>query len=133
VLPQFPGALATGKRAAVLTHQGVIAFGQFQDKFMGSGQLRRLDNALHGHTRISKRNVCPHGTAKQKVLLEHNANLTTQPGRIHLGDINTINEHAPTVWNTEALNKLDQDAFARTGAADNAWVTYVVSTAYLLA
>lgn len=82
-----PLPLPAGERATVFAHQRVIALRELEDEVMGAGELGRLDDAIHRERGIGQRDVVPHGAVEQKVLLQHDAHLPLQPGRIHLREI----------------------------------------------
>ncbi len=55
-----PLALPARQGTAVLTNHRVVAVRQFQDKLMGTGQLRRLNHLFHRQAGIGQRDIAPH-------------------------------------------------------------------------
>ena len=98
----------------------VIAFRQFQNELVRAGQLGRLDHLLHRQPRIGQRDVVSHGTVEEKIFLEHDSHLPTQPGRVHLREIDTIDEDAPAFRHIQPLNQLGNGALAGPGASHDA-------------
>src|SRR3990167_2158418 len=62
-------ALPTGQVAALFAHQGVIAFGQVEDEFVGTCKLRGTNHGLHRYAGIGEGNVFPHAAVEQEVFL----------------------------------------------------------------
>src|ERR1051326_3564538 len=75
-------ALAARERGAALADDGVVALGELEDEIMRAGEPRRRDHALERHARIGERDVLAHRAVEQHVLLQHDADLAAQPGRV---------------------------------------------------
>ena len=86
---------------------------------MSSSQCCGCDDAFGRHGRIYQCDIVPDGAVEQHAVLKNDANLPAQPGRIDLGYIDSIDQHAPAFGQVKALNKLGDCAFARSGGADN--------------
>ena len=69
---------------------------------------------------IGERDVVAHRAVEQHVLLQHDADLAAQPGRIDHGEIDAVDQHAPALRHVEALDELGERALARPGRADDA-------------
>jgi hypothetical protein len=95
-------ALAAGERAALLADQGVVAFGQFEDEVVGARQLSRLHDGVHLQRGVGQGDVLAHAAVKQRVLLQHHADLSSQPGRFDQSQVDTVDEH-PSRFGDELL------------------------------
>ena len=104
--------LAPGQAAAPLTDDRVIALGELENEVMGAGELCCGDDALGRHGRIGESDIVPHRAVEQHVVLKHDADLPTQPGRIDLREIDPVNEHPAALGHIEALDKLGEGALA---------------------
>jgi hypothetical protein len=49
---------------------------------------------LERHCRIGERDILAHRAVEQDILLEHDADLAAQPGRVDLADIDTVDQNA---------------------------------------
>ena len=113
-------ALAAGERGAALADLGVVAIGQPGDEFMRAREFRRLDDLLHRQRRVGEADIVAHRAVEQHVVLQHDADLPAQPGRIHQCDVDPVDEHLALFGNIEALHQLGQRALARARGADDA-------------
>src|SRR5205807_4397233 len=105
--------------AAALANNGVIALGQFQDKFVCTGQRGRSGDAVHRHRRVGERNVFAYRTVEQYVLLKHDTNLPAQPGEIDHGEINAVDQDAPAFRHVKPLDELGERTLAGPRRADD--------------
>ena len=69
---------------------------------------------------IGERDVVAHRAVEQHVLLQHDADLAAQPGRIDHGEIDAVDQHAAALGHVEALDQLGERALARARGADDA-------------
>ena len=113
-----PLALPTRERAAVLSHQRVIAFRQFQNEFVRAGQRGRLHHRLHPQPRIGQRDVVAHGQVEEKILLQHDADLPAQPRRIHLREVHSVHQNTAPLRHIEPLKQLRNRTLAGPGPPD---------------
>ena len=81
---------------------------------------RRRDDALHRHRRIGERDIVAHRAVEQHVLLQHDADLAAQPGRIGHREIHAVDQHAPALRDVEALHQFGERALARARGPDDA-------------
>ena len=81
---------------------------------MGIGAFRSGDHVPHTRTGHSERDVLGNSGAEQLWLLAHEANLLTQPRRIHGGDGNAIDGDGPLLHVIEALQQVHNGRFAAT-------------------
>ena len=70
-----PLPLASGKRIAPFSDQGVIAIGHAGDEFVGIGQLRRFDNLLFGCAVAAVGDIVADCSAEEHRFLQHVADL----------------------------------------------------------
>ena len=108
------------KRAALLTHQGVVAFGQFADEVVRAGQLRHAHHGFDGGGRVGDGDVLAHAAVEQQVLLQHHAHLAAQLRGVDQADVDAVHQQAALLGHVQALHQLGQGAFAGAGAADDA-------------
>src|SRR5262249_16159544 len=106
-------ALATGEGGAALANDGVVAIGQLEDEFMRSRESCRRDDALHRHGRVGARDILAHRAVEQHVLLQDDADLAAQPGRVDHGEIHAVDQDTPALRNVEALDELGEGALTR--------------------
>src|SRR5262249_33557550 len=86
---------------------------------MRSREPRCRNNLLNRKGRVCKRDVVAYRAVEQHVLLQHNAQLPTQPGGVDHGKIDAIDQYAPTVRHVEPLGKLGERTLARARGADD--------------
>ena len=86
--------LATTQGAALLAHMGVVALGQFADKFMRTGQLRHTHHRFNRRGRVGDGDVLAHATVEQQVFLQHHADLPAQLRCINQADVYAVNQQA---------------------------------------
>jgi hypothetical protein len=113
-------ALSARKIGPPLAHRRVIALGQFENEVMRPGKLRGGHNPLDRHAGIGERDIVADRAIEQHVFLQDDANLTPQPGNIHRGEIDAVDQHAPALGEIEPLDELGQRRLARPGRSDNA-------------
>src|SRR5262245_6730235 len=113
-------ALPAGQARAALADDGIVALGQLEDEFMRASECRRRNDAVHRHRRIGERDVVAHRGVEQNILLQHHADLPTQPGNIDGGEIDTVDQHASALGHVKPLQQLDERALAGARRADDA-------------
>src|SRR3954454_24207426 len=113
-------ALPARERRAALAHRRIVALGELQNEIMSARQLRRVDDAVHRQARIGQGDVVAHRPIEQHVVLEHDSDLSTEPGRVGRHQIHSIDQHAAALRNVEPLHQLGEGAFARAGRSDDA-------------
>ncbi len=113
-------ALAAREAAAALADHGVVAIRQFEDEFMRARELGRGNDRLDGHGGIGQGDVVADRTVEEHALLQHDADLTAQPGRVDDAEVEAVDEHAAALRHIEALHELRQRALAGPGRADDA-------------
>lgn len=94
-------------------HHGVVGFRELEDEIVRASQLGRMDDRFKGCARIREGNVLPDAPVEEHVLLQHHTDLTTQQAGIRKREVDTINQHAPSLRDIETLNQLGQRALAR--------------------
>jgi hypothetical protein len=104
----------------VLADQRVVPFREFADEFVRAGELGRLDDRIKRQHRITQRDVVPDGAIEEGVLLQHDADLLAQAGRVDDGDVLAVDQYAAAIGNEQALDQLRQRALAGAGTADDA-------------
>src|SRR6266571_6172389 len=67
--------LTAREAAPSFANDGVVALGKFENELMRAGQSRRIDNPLHGHGGIGKRDILGDRSIEKHVLLQNDANL----------------------------------------------------------
>ena len=87
---------------------------------MGAGERCCGDDPLDRHGGIGQRDIVAHRAVEQHVVLQHDADLPTQPGRIDLRKVDPVDEHPAALGHVEALDELGERALARAGRADDA-------------
>src|SRR5262245_45258633 len=113
-------ALAAREAGAALSHNGVVTIGELKDEIMRAGHLRGGNDPFDRHRAVRQRNMVAHRAIEQDALLQHDADLTTQPGWINDAEINAVDQNPPALGHIEPLDQLGERAFARAGRADNA-------------
>src|SRR5579871_1023543 len=113
-------ALAAGEIGAALLDQGVIPLGQLVDEFLRAGEAGDLDHPRARHRRIGECDVLVNGAVEQQVLLQHDADVASKPGRIDMAEIGTVEHDLPFAWQVETLDELGQGGLAGTGRPDDA-------------
>src|SRR3954454_3433730 len=113
-------ALPARERRAALADHRIVALGELQNEIMSARQLRRVDDAVHRQAWIGQRDVVAHRPVEQHVVLEHDSDLPTEPGRVGRHQIHSVDQHAAGLRNVEPLHQLGEGAFARAGRSDNA-------------
>ena len=111
--------LTAGQTVTTLADDGVVAFRQFQNKFMRAGKLGRGDHALDRHGRIGKRDIVADRSVEQHIFLQHDADLPPQPGGIDHREIDAVHEDAAALRHIEPLHQLRERALARAGRTDD--------------
>src|SRR5215471_373969 len=112
--------LPTRKARAALPDHRVVAIGQLENEFMGTGQLRRGDDPMHGQGWIGKGDVVPDGTIEQDVFLKHDPDLPAQPGDVDHPEINAVHKHTAALRHVKSLDELCERGFSRAGGPDDA-------------
>ena len=79
---------------------------------MGPSQDNSLDNAFHRHARICA--MLSRTERLKRTLSCSTTDLATQPGRLDLGHIETIEQYAPLLRDVQALEELGNGTFPRT-------------------
>ena len=99
-------ALAAGEIGAALLDDRVVALRQLGDELVGAGEPRRLHHQRARRGGIGQRDVLVDRAVEQHVLLQHDADLAAQPGRVELGDVDAVEHHLAGVRAVEALDGL---------------------------
>ena len=107
-----PLPLPTRERTAMLPDPRVVPLGQFHNELVRPSELRRLHHRLHRQPRIGQGNVVAHRPVEQEILLQHDADVPTQPGGIHVRQIHPIDQDAPPFRHIEALDQFRDRAFS---------------------
>src|SRR6266852_5998591 len=107
-----PLPLATRQRAAVLADHGVVAFGKSRDEVVRSRKPRGASDGIQGLARIGQGDIVPHRAIEEKILLEHDPHLTTEPGGIDLGHVHAVDEDTAALRHIQSLNELGDGALA---------------------
>src|SRR4029077_9728459 len=113
-------SLATREGRAALADDRVVAFGQLEDEFVRPRKACRRDDALHRHRWVGERDILADRAVEQHVLLQDDANLAAQPGRVDHGEIHAVDQDAPALRDVEALDELGERALARPRRPDDA-------------
>ena len=87
---------------------------------MGAGKRCGGDHSFHRLGRIGERDVVAYRSVEQYVLLEHDADLPSQPRRVHHGKIDAVDQDATALGDVETLHELRQRALAGPRGADDA-------------
>lgn len=96
-------ALAAGQCAALLADQGVVTFGQFEDEVVGAGQFGRLHDRAHLQGGVGQGDVLAHAAVKQRILLQHHADLSSEPGGLDQDQVDAVDEHSSRFGDVESL------------------------------
>ena len=115
-----PLPLSARQIGAALLDHGVVAFRQLVDEFVGSGEASDLDDLRARHGRIGEGDVLVNGAVEQQVLLQNDADMAAQPGRIDLAQIRAVEKDLSLGRRVESLDELAQRRLARAGRADDA-------------
>src|SRR5215469_6509797 len=113
-------ALTARQAGAALAHNGVVTIGELKDQIMGTGHLCGSDDPFDRHRAVRQRNIVADRAIEQDALLQHHADLATQPGWIDHAEINAVDQNPPALRHVKPLDQLGECAFARAGRADNA-------------
>ena len=88
---------------------------------MGAGECRGSDDAIDRRAGFGERDVVANRPVKENVLLQNNAQLPTQPGAVHHGEIDAVDEHSAAFGNVEPLYEFgERTCSAPGGRTDNA-------------
>src|SRR5438874_1691524 len=97
-----------------------IALRQPLDEFVRAGELGDPDDLVQRGSRLGHRNVLAHRAAKQKILLQYNADLRAQMSQIELLQILAVDVHKARLRAVEALDQPSYRRLARAAAANDA-------------
>ena len=86
------------------------------DEFMRAGKLSCLHHTLHRHGRVGKGNILADTSVEEDIVLQDDADLTTQPGRVDMGDVDAIDQHTAALG-IETLDQFGDRALAATALA----------------
>src|SRR5215470_2332083 len=92
-----PLPLTAGERGAALADDGIVALRQLQDEVMSARERCCGDDAVHLHPRIGQRDVVAHRAIEQDVLLQDDADLSAEPGRVDHRQIDAFDQDASTL------------------------------------
>jgi hypothetical protein len=112
-------ALPAGEAVAALADDGVVGLGQLENELVRASDLRGRNHAHDRHARIGERDVVAHRAIEEQVLLQHDADLSPQPGGIDEREIGAVDQYAPGLRHVEALDELGKRALARSRRADD--------------
>ena len=98
---------------------GVVALRQLEDELVRAGERGRGHDALDRHGRVGERDVLADRAVEEHVLLQHDADLAAQPGRIDDGEIDAVDQHASAFGHVQPLHDLGERALARARGADD--------------
>ncbi len=87
---------------------------------MRSRQFRRRDHLLHRQRVVCQRDIIAHRLVEKNIVLQDDADLPPQPGRIGERQIRPVDENAPFVGDVKPLDELRQGRFARSRWSDDA-------------
>ena len=113
-------ALAARQGRAALADDRVVAFAELEDEIVRARQARRRDDAFHRHGRIGERDVLAHRAVEQHILLQDDADLAAQPGRVGHREVHSVHQHTPALRNVKTLHQFCERALARPGGPDDA-------------
>ena len=113
-------ALAAGEAAAAFAYAGVVAVRHFFYEFMGTGQFCCLLDLFMGRVRQGDADVLLDGAGEEQVVLQDDADLPSEPGRLYFGGVDAVDENAPLLRQVQALDELRERALSGAGAADDA-------------
>ena len=91
---------------------GVVALRQLEDEFVRPGKRCCGHDTLDRHGRVGERDVLANRGVEEHVLLKHDADLASQPGRIGDGNIDAVDKHASTFGHIQPLHDLGDRALA---------------------
>ena len=114
-----PLALAAGEVGAALLDHRVVALRKLGDELVRAGEPRRLHHHHPRHRRIAERDVLVDRPVEQDVLLQHDADLPSEPARIELGDVDAVDHHLTHLRAVQALDELGQRRFSRARRPDD--------------
>ena len=97
-------ALPAREAAALFAHQGVVAFGQFADEVVGSGQLGGVHYGFNRGGGVGNGDVLAHAAVKEQVFLEHDAHLAAQLGGVDEADVDAVHQDAALLGGVQALH-----------------------------
>src|SRR5262245_57751553 len=86
-------ALAAREAGAVLSHNGVVTIGELKDEIMCAGHLLAGNDPFDRHRAVRQRNIVAHRAIEQDALLQHDADLPTQPGWIDDAEIDAVDQN----------------------------------------
>ena len=104
--------LPAGQAGTAFSDQSVIGLRQFENKIMGAGESRRLDDALHAHAWIGESDIVAYGPIKEGAVLHDDADLSSKPSRIDKREVDAVNGDASRFRRVEPLEDLGQCALA---------------------
>src|SRR6266567_8567874 len=80
---------------------------------MCTSHCRRLDHAFRRCRGIGERNIIPDRAVEKYTVLKNHANLATQPGGIHLRNVDAVDQDSAALRYVESLHQLGQSALSR--------------------
>src|SRR5712691_5655464 len=113
-----PLALPPGELVPPLADLRVIAVRLGQDKAVGIGSLRRLNDLLEARPRLAVADVLGNRPTKQERLLEHDADLVPQVLELDLADVHAVDLDSPLVHVVEAAEQVHHGRLAYARLAD---------------
>src|SRR5258706_6185068 len=111
--------LTAREQDAPIADRRVIALRQLEDELVRSRQGGGFDDALHRHCRVGERDVVADRPVEEEILLENDADLTSQPRDVDHREIDAVDQDPPALWHVETLDELGDRRFARARRADN--------------
>ncbi len=106
-------ALTTRQSSATVTNHRVVAILALHDEFVGIGNLRCLDDLLHGGIFHTEGDVVIEGVVEEDSLLINVAYEGAQLGNSHTLDVFSIDEHLTVLHVMIAWNEVYQCRLAR--------------------
>ena len=74
---------------------------------------------FHRQRGVAERDILPHRSVEEYVLLEHHADLAPEPGRIDKREVDAVDQHSSLFGDVEALDQLGEGRFAGAGRPDD--------------
>ena len=91
--------------------------GEGVNEFRCAGQFSCFDNFFMGGVGHGNLDVFFNGAGEQHAVLQHYANLASEPGWFYLGNVHTVDADSAGIRDIKLLYQLGHSAFAGAGAS----------------
>ena len=102
---RYPLFLTSGQFQPALTHSGLIALGQAENKLVNAREPSRIKNLLFSRIRATITNVVGNRVIEQHGILRNDSDSAAETGLRHISDVVTINRDFPSIHIVETIKQ----------------------------